>query len=57
MSSTLKKIILIIGITSFVLFIGLISAAWYMGAFSSVNISIGEKGPYYFIYLEHLFYC
>ena len=53
MSPTIKKIILFIGIISFVLFIGLIGVAWYMGAFSSVNITIDEKGPYYFVYLEH----
>jgi DNA gyrase inhibitor GyrI len=53
MSSRIKTIILFIGIISFVLFMGLIGAAWYMGAFSSVNISTGEKGPYYFVYLEH----
>ena len=53
MSSRIKTIILFIGIISFVLFMGLIGAAWYMGAFASVNISISEKGPYYFVYLEH----
>ena len=53
MSSGIRKIILFIGIISFVLFMGIIGAAWYMGAFSSVSISTGEKGPYYFIYLEH----
>lgn len=53
MSSTLKKVILILGIISLVFFMGIIGAAWYMGAFSSVNITMGEKGPYYFVYLEH----
>jgi DNA gyrase inhibitor GyrI len=53
MSSGIKKVILIIGIISFVLFMGLIGAAWYMGAFSSVSLATGEKGPYYFVYLEH----
>jgi DNA gyrase inhibitor GyrI len=53
MSSGIKKIILFIGIITFVLFVGLISAAWYMGAFSSVSISTGERGSFYFVYLEH----
>jgi len=53
MSPTIKKVILFIGIISFILFMGLIGAAWYMGAFSSVSISTGEKGPFYFVYLEH----
>lgn len=53
MSSTIKKIILILGIVSLVLFMGLIGAAWYMGAFSSVSINTAEKGPFYFVYLEH----
>ena len=54
MSSGIKKIILFIGIISFVLFMGLIGAAWYWGAFSSVSrLNTGERGPYYFVYLEH----
>lgn len=53
MSPTIKKVILFIGIISFVLFMGLIGSAWHMGAFSSVIITIDEKGPYYFVFLEH----
>ena len=53
MSPIIKKLILFVGIISLVLFMGLIGAAWYMGAFSSVNITTAEKGPYYFVYLEH----
>ena len=54
MSSTLKKIILAVGIIALILFMGLIGFAWYMGAFSSVDITTAEKGPYHFIYMEHL---
>lgn len=53
MSSTIKKIILILGVVSLVLFIGLVISAWYMGAFSSVSIHTGEAGPFNFVYLEH----
>jgi len=54
MSPTIRKVILFIGIISFVFFMGLIGVAWYMGAFSSVSVTTAEKGPYYFVYLEHL---
>lgn len=50
----LRKIILIVGILALVFFMVIIGAAWYMGAFSSVEILTEMRGPYNFVYLEHL---
>ncbi|MFC2089102.1 hypothetical protein ACFLSX_05820 [Calditrichota bacterium] len=50
----IRKIILIIGILALVLFMAVIGAAWYMGAFSSVDIKTEIRGPYNFICLEHV---
>jgi len=54
MSTILKKIIIIIGILALVLFMAVIGASWYMGAFSSVEISQKYRGPYNFVYIEHI---
>ncbi len=54
MSSVLKKILLIVGIITLVLFIVVIGAAWILGAFSSVEITEEIRGPYNFVCLEHI---
>jgi hypothetical protein len=52
MSAIIKKLIIIMAIVVFILFIALLITAWSIGAFAPVNIGIGEKGPYYFISLD-----
>jgi hypothetical protein len=52
MSILLKKLIIIFSIVVFILFISLIVAAWLLGAFAPVHISIAEQGPYYFLTSE-----
>ncbi len=52
MSAFIKKLIIIIAIVVFILFIALLITAWSMGVFARVNVSVGEKGPYYFISLD-----
>ncbi len=53
MSSLVKKLIIIFGILVLFLFIAFIGAAWYLGAFNSVDVTLAERGPYYFVFLEH----
>jgi DNA gyrase inhibitor GyrI len=53
MSSFLKKIVIIISIVIFILFISLIVAAWTMGMFATVSISEDNRGPYYTVILSH----
>ena len=52
MSKLLKKLIIIFSIVVFILFISLLVAAWSLGAFAPVHISIDEQGPYYFLTSE-----
>ena len=53
MSSFLKKLVIIVSIVIFILFISLIVAAWTMGMFSSVSVSEEKRGPYYAVILSH----
>ena len=53
MSSFLKKIVIIVSIIIFILFISLIVAAWTMGMFATVSISEANRGPYYAVILSH----
>ena len=53
MSSFLKKLVIIVSIIIFILFISLIVAAWTMGMFSSVSVSEDNRGPYYAVILSH----
>lgn len=53
MSSFLKKLVIIVSIIIFILFISLIVAAWLMGMFSSVSVSEDSRGPYYAVVLSH----
>jgi hypothetical protein len=52
MSAFIKKLIIIIAIVVFILFIALLITAWSLGSFARVNVSAGENGPYYFISLD-----
>jgi len=53
MSNLVKKLIIIFGVLVLFLFIAFIGAAWYLGAFNSVDITWAERGPYHFVFLEH----
>ncbi len=53
MSSLLKKLVIIISVIVFILFIALIIATWTMGMFSPVTISDQNRGPYYAVTLAH----
>jgi hypothetical protein len=48
MPEGLKKFIIVVSVLVFILFLGFITAAWFMGAFEPVDISRSENGPYYF---------
>jgi effector-binding domain-containing protein len=52
-SSLLKKIIIIVSVVTFILFVSLLVAAWYMGMFAPVSVKEAERGPYYTILLSH----
>jgi DNA gyrase inhibitor GyrI len=54
MSSFLKKLVTIISIVIFILFISLLIAAWSMGMFSSVSVMEDERGPYFVIVNAHM---
>lgn len=49
MSQLLKKIVIILSILVFVLFIAILIAAWYLGAFSPVTLSLEERDASYYI--------
>jgi len=53
MSATLKKLIMVLAVSVFILFIILLIAAWNMGAFAPVEVTSAERGPYYFVSLHH----
>jgi len=53
MSSFLKKLVIIISVVIFILFISLLIAAWTMGMFSSVSVKQDNRGPYYAVLLSH----
>lgn len=53
MSSLLKKMVMIISVIVFILFIALIIAAWSMGMFSPVTVSDQMRGPYYIVSIAH----
>lgn len=53
MSLFLKKIVIIISIVIFILFISLVVTAWTMGMFSPVMITEAKRGPYYAVVLSH----
>ncbi len=44
-----KKLIIILSIVVFILFVALLMAAWSLGAFAPVSVSLKEQGPYYFL--------
>ena len=49
MSSILKRVVIIIAIVTVLLFISLLVAAWYLGAFAEVTLSQSEKPVQFFI--------
>ena len=53
MSSFLKKIVIIVSVVIFILFISLLVTAWTMGMFSPVTITEAKRGPYYAVVLSH----
>ena len=53
MSSLLKKIVLIVSVVIFILFISLLIAAWTMGMFAPVSVQEAERGPYFAVTLSH----
>jgi hypothetical protein len=53
MSSFLKKLVIIISVLIFILFISLLVAVWTMGMFSPVSITKDRRGPYYVVILSH----
>jgi hypothetical protein len=53
MSSILKKLVIVLAIVVFVLFIALMLAAWTMGMFSSVSVTSLDRGPYFIVSLHH----
>ena len=53
MSSFLKKLVIIISVVIFILFISLLVAAWTMGMFSPVSVMEDKRGPYYAVILSH----
>jgi len=52
-SSLLKKIVIIVSVVIFILFISLLIAAWTMGMFAPVSVKETERGPYYAVILSH----
>jgi hypothetical protein len=54
MSSFLKKLVIIISVVIFILFISLLIAAWSMGMFSRVSVTEDNRGPYNVVILTHL---
>jgi len=53
MSSFLKKLVIIVSVVIFILFISLLVTAWTMGMFSPVSITEAKRGPYYAVLLSH----
>lgn len=49
MSQILKRIIIVFALVTTLLFFSLIGAAWYLGAFSKVNVAIDERPVQFFI--------
>ncbi len=56
MSRLLKKLIIIFSIIVFILFLSLLVAAWSLGAFAPVTLSLKEQGPYYFLTSKTMIY-
>ena len=54
MSSFFKKLVMVMAIVTFVLFIALVIAAWIMGMFARVSITQDVRGPYYIISQSHI---
>jgi len=54
MSSFLKKLVIIISVVIFILFISLLIAAWSMGMFSTVYVMEEQRGPYFVVVLSHV---
>ncbi len=54
MSSLLKKLVIIISVVIFILFISLLIAAWSMGMFSAVSVTESQRGPYFIIVHSHM---
>lgn len=54
MSELIKKLILVFGAVVVFIFLAFLGAAMYMGAFASVDISSEVRGPYYFVYQDHI---
>jgi DNA gyrase inhibitor GyrI len=54
MSSLLKKLVTIVSVVIFILFISLLIAAWSMGMFSAVFVSESQRGPYFIIVHSHV---
>jgi hypothetical protein len=52
-SALLKKIVIIVSVVIFILFISLLIAAWTMGMFAPVSVKEAERGPYYAVTLSH----
>jgi DNA gyrase inhibitor GyrI len=53
MSSFLKKLVIVLAVIVFILFIALIIAVWTMGMFSPVAVSKLERGPYLAVTIAH----
>ncbi len=53
MSALLKKIVFVVAIVITLLFLSLIGAAWYLGAFSSVSVAQLQRPTQYFITTSH----
>ncbi len=53
MSSFLKKLVIIISVVIFILFISLLVAVWTMGMFSPVSVTKDKRGPYFAVILSH----
>jgi hypothetical protein len=54
MSSFLKKLVIILSVVIFILFISLLISAWSMGMFSTVSVTQDLRGPYYVVILKHV---
>ena len=52
MSKLIKKLIIILSVVVFILFVALLITAWSLGAFAPVSVSLTEQGPYYFLSLK-----
>lgn len=53
MSSFIKKLVIIVSVIIFILFISLLVTAWTMGMFSPVLITQEKRGPYNAVILSH----